>query len=113
MAHIGHRLAELGFALGKKAGDGPTQQNLDAVDDHCPHRGSRLTDTALAGVAADEPAHVADVPQIIHSHGRGKAGHGKARTAGKALLEFTITEQPGVHGDQPGRCQRQHKVIGF
>ena len=113
MAHIGHGLGELALALGVKALHRLAQQNLDAVDDHSGQGGAGFAGAALAGTFGNQNAHIADVPEIIDQHGRGKAGNGKAGAAGKALFEGVLRKQPGIHSHQPRRHQGQHKGVGL
>ena len=113
VAHVSHRSAELGLALGVKALDGLAQQNFDAVDNDRRQRGARLADTGITGAAADQPADIADIPQIVNGHRCGKAGKAEPCAMHKAGLEITIGKQPLVHSHQPRRHQCQYKGIGL
>ena len=114
MAHVGHRSAELGLALGVKAFDGLPQQDLDAVDHDGGQRGARLADTGITGAAADQPAHIAHIPQIVNCHRCGKTGQAEPGAGEQTGLEIAVVgKQPLVHSHQPRRHQRQYKRIGL
>ena len=114
MAHVGHRSAELGLALGVKALDRLAQQNFDAVDNDRRQRGARLADAGITGAAADEPTDIAHIPQIVNCHRCGKTGQAEPGAGEQTGLEIAVIgKQPLVHSHQPGGDQRQHKGVGL
>ena len=114
VAHVGHRSAELCLALGVKALHRLPQQNFNAVDHDGGQRGARLADAGITGAAADEPADIAHIPQIVNCHRRGKAGKAEPGAGEQTGLEIAVVgKQPLVHGHQPRRHQRQYKRIGL
>ena len=109
MAHVGHRSAELGLALGVKALDRLAQQNFDAVDNDRRQRGAGIT-----GAAADEPTDIADIPQIVNCHRCGKTGQAEPGAGEQTGLEIAVVgKQPLVHSHQPRCHQCQYKGIGL
>ena len=114
VAHVGHRSAELGLTLGVKALHRLPQQNFNAVDHNGGQRGARLADAGITGAAADEPADIAHIPQIVNCHRRGKAGKAEPGAGEQTGLEIAVVgKQPLVHSHQPRRHQRQHKCVGL
>ena len=114
VAHVSHRSAELGLALGVKALHRLAQQNLTTVDHDRRQRGARLADARITGAAADQPANIADIPQIVNCHRRGKAGKAEPGAGEQTGLEIAVVgKQPLVHSHQPCRHQCQYKGIGL
>ena len=114
VAHVGHRSAELCLTLGVKALHRLPQQNFNAVDHDGGQRGARLADAGITGAAADEPADIAHIPQIVNCHRRSKAGNAEPGAGEQTGLEIAVVgKQPLVHSHQPRRHQRQYKRIGL